>query len=111
MRGYESIVMRSIYPLLLRALLLFRRLYAQLMLQYEEGSMEQRAIIEDFKLNGSHVVRYSSHEWTGIWSDLSIGQTLMRYSKSDGGLSCGRFRNGELAHRIWVQIESLFIDK
>ena len=49
------------------------------------------------------MIRYSSYEWSGIWSDLCIEQTLMRYSKSDGGLSGGRFRNGESAHRCWVQ--------
>ena len=44
-----------------------------------------------------------SHEWSGIWSDMCIEQTLMRTSKSDGGLSGGRFRNGESAHRCWIQ--------
>ena len=73
------------------------------MLKYEEGSVEQHAIIESFKSTGSHVVRYSSHECSGIWSDLCIEQTLMRTSKSNGGLSGGRFRNGESAHRCWVQ--------
>ena len=79
------------------------RLYCQMMLKYEEGSVEQRAIIESFNSTGSHVVRYSSHEWSGIWRDLCIEQTLMRTSKSNGGLSGGRFRNGESAHSCWVQ--------
>ena len=39
----------------------------------------------------------------GIWSDLYIEQTLIRTSKSNGGLSDGRFRKGESAHRFWVQ--------
>ena len=47
-------------------------LYVQMMLKYGEGSPEQQAVIESFKITGSHVVRYSSHEWSGIWSDLSI---------------------------------------
>ena len=79
------------------------RLYVQLMMSYEEGSVEQSEIIRSFKTNRSHVVRYSSHEWSGIWTDLCIEQTLMRTSKSNGGLSGGRFRNGESAHRCWVQ--------
>ena len=79
------------------------RLYVQLMLAYEEGSAMQRAVIDSFKSSGSHVVRYSSHEWSGIWSDLCIEQTLMRTAKSNGGLSGGRFRNSESAHRSWVQ--------
>ena len=67
----------------------------------ENDSVE--IIIQSFKSMGSHVVRYSSHESSGIWSDLCIEQTLLRSSKSDGGLSGGRFRNGESAHRCWVQ--------
>ena len=78
------------------------RLYVELMLKNEQGSAEQQAIIESFRSSGSHVVRYSSHEWSGIWTDLCIEQTLMRESKSDGGLSGGRFRNSESAHRCWV---------
>ena len=53
--------------------------------------------------SGSHVVRYSSYEWSGVWSDLSIEQTLMKAAKSEGGISSGRFRNGESAYRLWVQ--------
>ena len=79
------------------------RLYCQMMLKYEKGSVEQRAIIASFKSTGNHVVRYSSDEWSGIWTDLCIEQTLMRTSKSNGGLSERRFRNGESAHRLWVQ--------
>ena len=33
------------------------------------------------------------HQWGGIWTDLSIEQTLMRYSKSVGGLPGRRLRN------------------
>ena len=72
-------------------------------LDFKQGSDEHLAIIRSFKENGSHVVRYSSHEWSGIWSDLTIEQTLMRTAKSEGGPSGGRFRNGESAHRCWVQ--------
>ena len=63
------------------------RLYVQMMLDYQEGSAMQREVISSFKLHGSHVVRYSNHEWSGIWSDLYIEQTLMRTAKSNGGLS------------------------
>ena len=79
------------------------QLYVQMMLKYGEGYPEQQAVTESFKMIGSHVVRYSIHELSRIWSDLCIEQTLMRTSKSNGGLSGGRFRNGESAHRCWVQ--------
>ena len=71
------------------------RLYVQMILKYGEGSPEQQAVIESFKMTGSHVVRYWSHEWSEIWSDFCIEQTLMRTSKSNGGFSGERYRDGE----------------
>ena len=40
--------------------------------------------------------------WTP-WTDLIIEQTLMKNVKSEGGLTHGRWRNGESAHLVWVQ--------
>ena len=57
-------------------------LYVQMMLKYGERSPEQQTVIESLKITGSHVLRYSSHEWSGIWSDLCIEQTLMRTHQS-----------------------------
>ena len=74
-----------------------------MMKTYEKGSAEEIAIISSFKENGNHVVRYSSNDWSGVWSDLTIEQTLMKNSKSEGGISGGRFRNAESAQRVWVQ--------
>ena len=79
------------------------RLYVQMMKTFEKGTAEEIAIISSFKENGNHVVRYSSNEWSGVWSDLTIEQTLMKNSKSEGGISGGRFRNIESAQRIWIQ--------
>ena len=50
------------------------RLYVQMMKTYGKGSAEENAIIRSFKENGNHVVRYSSNEWSGVWSDLTIEQ-------------------------------------
>ena len=52
------------------------RLYVQMMKTFEKGTAEEIAIISSFKENGNHVVRYSSNEWSGVWSDLTIEQTL-----------------------------------
>ena len=60
-------------------------LYVQMMKTHEKGSAEEIAIISS--LNGNHVVWYSSNEWSGVWSDLAIEQTLMKNSKSQGGIS------------------------
>ena len=70
---------------------------------YEKGSAEEIAIISSFKENGIPVVRYSSNEWSSVWSDLTIQQTLMKNSKSKGGILGGRFCNAKLAQRVWVQ--------
>ena len=78
-------------------------LYVQMMKTYEKGSAEEIATISSFKENGNHVVRYSSNEWSRVWSDLTIEQTMMKNSKSEGGISGGRFRNAESAQRVWVQ--------
>ena len=79
------------------------RLCVQMMKTYEKGLAEEIAIISSFKENGNHVVMYSSNEWSGVWSDLIIEQTLMKNSKSEGGISGSRFRNAESAQRVWVQ--------
>ena len=79
------------------------RIYVQMMLKYGERSLEQQAVIKSFKMTGSQVVRYTSHEWPGIWRDLCIVQASMNTSKSNGGLSGEPFRNGESLHRGWVQ--------
>ena len=76
------------------------RLYVQMMKAYEKGSAEEIAIINSFKQNGNHVVRYSGNKWSGVWRDLTIEQTLMKNSKSEGGISGGHFRNAETAQRV-----------
>ena len=48
-----------------------------------------------------HTVCYSTAKWAGIWTYLSIEQTLMRYCKSSGGLSRGRLRS-ESSQKIWL---------
>ena len=50
----------------------------------------------------NHVVRFSDHEWSGTWTDITIETTLMCEAKSSGGLNRGRFQN-ESSHKSWVQ--------
>ena len=49
-----------------------------------------------------HTVRYNEHEWSGVWTDLSIEQRLMKAAKSSGGLPGGRMRTHESAHKLWT---------
>ena len=47
-----------------------------MMKTYEKGSAEDIEIMSSFKNNGNHVIKYSSNKLSGIWSDLTIEQTL-----------------------------------
>ena len=52
-------------------------------------------------LNGFHTVHRTSKNWTGIWTDLAIEQTLMRSIKSSGGLTGSRGMTESVRH-TWV---------
>lgn len=77
------------------------RLYVQLMLQRQNSPVFQESLTK-FTVYGNHAVRFSDHEWSGTWTDITIESTLMREAKSLGGLNRGRFRN-ESAHKSWIQ--------
>lgn len=83
------------------------RLYCQLMKEVE-NLPAYKSTLEHFTAHGNHVVRYSSHEWSGTWTDICIEQTLMKAAKSQGGLSRGRMRNSFSGHRCWVLTLSHF---
>ena len=51
--------------------------------------------------HGEHTVRRTTTNWTGIWTDLAIEQTLMRSLKSRGGLTVGRGMTESVRHQ-WV---------
>ena len=50
-----------------------------------------------------HTVKYSVRQWSGVWTDMSIEQTLMRFSKSVGGLTRGRLIT-ESSQNLCVQL-------
>ena len=52
-------------------------------------------------LEEKHTVKRTSNNWTGIWTDLAIEQTLMRSIKSRGGLTEGRGMTESVRH-LWV---------
>ena len=51
---------------------------------------------------GLYTVRYTDHEWSGVWTGLSIKQRLMKVLKSSGGSSGRRIRTHESAHKLWT---------
>ena len=52
----------------------------------------------------TYIVRYSTQEWSGVWTDMCIEPTLMRSFKSEGGVSRGRMRSEDSGFRVWVAI-------
>ena len=66
--------------------------------------LQDGALIKTFKVAGLHTVRYTDHEWSGIWTDLSIEHqlNLMRAVKSSGGVTGGRLRTQESAYTLWT---------
>jgi len=63
------------------------RLYLQTIQQMPES---HPWLFDQFSGNGCHTVHHSDRPWTGIWTDLSIEQILMRALMSHGGLTRGR---------------------
>ena len=51
--------------------------------------------------DGFHAVRRSNRHWSGLWSDLTIEQTLMRSIKTRGGLTRGRGMSESVRH-MWT---------
>lgn len=64
---------------------------ARLYLQDMEG-LEERMDPKEYSIftKGAFTVRRSDKLWSGLWSDLTIEQVLMRSMKSQGGLTHGR---------------------
>ena len=75
------------------------RLYLE---QIHVLEIQYGALGKTFKVVGLHTVRYNEHEWSGVWTDLSIEQRLMKAAKSSGGLSEGRMQTHESAHKLWT---------
>ena len=50
---------------------------------------------------GLHTARRNTSFWSGLWTDLTIEQTMMRSIKSRGGLTRGRGMSENVRH-LWV---------
>ena len=73
----------------------------RLYLQNMEKLPEKQPWLHDQFMSGNHTVRRTSKNWTGIWTDLAIEQTLMRSLKTKGGLTVGRGMDESVRHQ-WV---------
>ena len=63
------------------------RLYLQMMANLPSTFPD---LHNKFSRDGYHVVRRSHRFWSGLWTDLTIEQVLMRSLKTRGGLTRGR---------------------
>ena len=61
--------------------------------------------LEEEFAKGFHAVRRSGRHWSGLWSDLVIGQTLVRSIKSRRDLTRGRGMR-ETVRPLWILILS-----
>ena len=74
------------------------RLYLQLM---HDLPTDYPWLFEAFEKHGFHTVRRSERYWSGLWTDLTIEQVLMRSIKTRGGLTRGRGMTDTVRHQ-WV---------
>ena len=66
--------------------------------------LHQRMPDEDFVKfteKGFFTIRRSNKNWAGLWSDLTVEQTLMRTMKTSGGLTHGRGITDSVLNR-WI---------
>ena len=73
------------------------RLYLQDMRDLEKS---HQFLYNEF-MGGKHTVKRSAKFWAGIWTDLTIEQTLMRFIKSRGGCTRGRGMTEAVRH-LWA---------
>lgn len=64
------------------------QLYCQQMEDLEEKMSPEE--FEAFTTMGAFTVRRKGERWSGVWTDMTIEQSLMRPMKSKGGLTHGR---------------------
>ena len=74
------------------------RLYLQEMLDLKDN---YPWLFDQFANKGYHCVRRTDKYWSGLWTDLTIEQTMMRSIKNRGGLTRGRGMSASVKH-LWV---------
>lgn len=74
---------------------------ARLYLQEMKSLPQRNPWVYNQLIRGQHTVRRTERNWTGIWTDLAIEQTLMRSLKTRGGLTVGRGMTESVRHQ-WV---------
>lgn len=77
----------------------FAHIYLQQMLKLEEVMTPSE--YKDFVTQGYFTVRRSKKFWSGVWTDMTIEQVLMRTMKTAGGLTHGRVITESVVSR-WV---------
>ena len=73
------------------------RLYLQIMNKLET----EHPWLHKMFLDGYHTVRKSKRHWSGLWTDLTIEQSLMGLLKGRSGLTRGRGMTESVRH-IWI---------
>ena len=74
---------------------------ARLYLQQMNKLPETHPYLYNEFVNGNHTAQRTKWNWTGIWTDLAIEQTMMRSIKSRGGLTDDRGMAESVRH-MWA---------
>ena len=74
---------------------------ARLYLQQMNKLPETHPCLYNEFVNGNHTAQRTKWNWTGIWTDLAIEQTMMRSIKSRGGLTGDRGMAESIRH-MWA---------
>ena len=72
---------------------------------FDAWSQQCPDLMDEVFGKGHHTVRYSSRNWRGTWSDMSIKESVMREAKTSGGIG-----HGVLCHEDALGSWFLFID-
>ena len=62
-------------------------------------------LMDEFFGKVNHTVRYSSRNWRGTWSDMSIEQSLMREANTSSGIGHGALRHEDALGSWFLFIE------
>ncbi|CAH1100906.1 unnamed protein product [Psylliodes chrysocephalus] len=79
--------------------------YLQLMLEFDNRMPKEE--YDKFVASGYFTIRRTSKFWSGIWTDLTIEQVLMRSMKVEGGLTRGRGLTHSTIARWVIQFRPL----
>ena len=72
---------------------------------FDAWSQQCPDLMDEVFGKGHHTVRYSSRNWRGTWSDMSIEESVMREAKTSAGIGHGALRHEDALGSWFLFIE------